>query len=268
MTSKFPFTDAARDLITGKKDEPWADAKIYGSYSDTQGLLYENAEVFATRTLLRIANLPFHYEERPNAEFISNNGKVPILRLNNENKITCGFDEIYELIVARKLSLTDGIPDSQMADFEAYMAVVDETLKHCEMWMCWCDDKIFNETTSIRYGSVYHFPLNYALPRLRRWEVKRYLSKIGWSNKTLDEVVGIARNCFQTLSTKLGNNKYFFGDSPTQLDALVFGHIYCLLTTTLPNNHLMKQLDEFKNLEAFSLRIDAKYHKSKTFALS
>ncbi|CEF70302.1 Metaxin-2 [Strongyloides ratti] len=253
----------AEECSPGKSDTQWIDAKIYGPYSSTQGLLYENAEVSATKTLLRMGNLPFHYEERPNVEFMSNNERIPILRLNNDNKIICGFNAVYNLMASRGLSLCDNIADNQMVDLEAYIAVIEETLRHVEIWMCWMDDNIYHRTTAKRYGSVYRWPLNNILPYLQRKKMKQYLSSIGWGDKTVDEIIHIAENCFHSLSSKLGNNTFFFGDSPTHLDALVFGHLFSITTTLLPNNKLACLIGKFKNLERFSTNIHDNYHKNK-----
>ena len=48
---------------------------------------------------------------------------------------------------------------------------------------------------------------------------------------------------------------------PTELDALVFGHLYTLLTTKLPDNRLAETVKRFDNLVRFCDTID------KTFFL-
>uniref|UniRef100_A0A0K0EIR5 GST C-terminal domain-containing protein n=1 Tax=Strongyloides stercoralis TaxID=6248 RepID=A0A0K0EIR5_STRER len=253
----------AEEYLSKDSSKPWTDAKLYGPYSGTQGLLYENAEVSATKTLLRMGNLPFHYEERPNVEFMSSNEQIPILRLNNDNQIICGFNAIHTFMEKRGIGLCDNVADNQMADLEAYIALVEETLRHVEIWMCWMEESIYHETTARRYGSVYCWPLNVMLPYLRRKKIKEYLSSIGWGDKSVKEVIDIAENCFQSLSAKLGNNKYFFGDSPTHLDALVFGHLFSITTTLLPNNQLGYLIGKFKNLKNFCMNIHDNYHKNK-----
>ena len=43
---------------------------------------------------------------------------------------------------------------------------------------------------------------------------------------------------FRALSERLDSSHYFFGNRPTELDALVFGHVFSILTTPLPENRL------------------------------
>ena len=42
----------------------------------------------------------------------------------------------------------------------------------------------------------------------------------------------------RALSERLDSSHYFFGNRPTELDALVFGHVFSILTTPLPENRL------------------------------
>ncbi|PIO53037.1 hypothetical protein TELCIR_25647, partial [Teladorsagia circumcincta] len=46
-----------------------------------QALLYEYAECLAAQAFLRIAHLSYSVKQRPNAEFISPTGKVPLLKV-------------------------------------------------------------------------------------------------------------------------------------------------------------------------------------------
>ena len=46
---------------------------------------------------------------------------------------------------------------------------------------------------------------------------------------------------------------------PTELDALVFGHLYTLLTTKLPDNRLAETVKSFDNLVQFCETIDMTY---------
>ena len=51
------------------------------------------------------------------------------------------------------------------------------------------------------------------------------------------------------------------GGSPTELDAMVFGHLFTLLTTSLPEGHFAEIVQQFPNLTAFCRKIDEKYFK-------
>lgn len=54
---------------------------------------------------------------------------------------------------------------------------------------------------------------------------------------------------------------FLFIYRPTELDALVFGHLFSIFTMTLPNNVLAVTINQFKNLTKFCKNIEEKYFK-------
>lgn len=50
---------------------------------------------------------------------------------------------------------------------------------------------------------------------------------------------------------------------PTELDAVVFGHLYTILTTSLPVSRFAEVIRDYKNLTDFCQRIDQKYFKDR-----
>ncbi|XP_016121282.1 metaxin-3-like, partial [Sinocyclocheilus grahami] len=60
-----------------------------------------------------------------------------------------------------------------------------------------------------------------------------------------------AKECLNLLSHRLGNFHFFFGDTPTSLDAFVFGHIAPLIKAPIPSGQLQKHLNQLDNLCQF-----------------
>lgn len=57
---------------------------------------------------------------------------------------------------------------------------------------------------------------------------------------------------------------FFFFFSPTELDALVFGHIFTILTTPLPNNNLQQLIkNNFQTLVDLCFRIEKDFFGKK-----
>ena len=46
---------------------------------------------------------------------------------------------------------------------------------------------------------------------------------------------------------------------PTELDALVFGHLFTIITTKLPDNRLAESVKSFDNLVQFCKQIDRQF---------
>ena len=55
-----------------------------------------------------------------------------------------------------------------------------------------------------------------------------------------------------------------FSCRPTELDAVVYGHLFTIITTTLPVDTVAKVVENFPNLVRFCQDIDDKYFKDQT----
>eukprot|EP00091_Calanus_sinicus_P009924 TRINITY_DN23047_c0_g1_i1.p1 TRINITY_DN23047_c0_g1~~TRINITY_DN23047_c0_g1_i1.p1 ORF type:complete len:106 (+),score=32.15 TRINITY_DN23047_c0_g1_i1:155-472(+) len=81
----------------------------------------------------------------------------------------------------------------------------------------------------------------------------------GWDQQTLEDVYAEIETCCRALSERLDNSPYFFGSKPTELDALVFGHVFSILTTPLPDNRLKVIVQQFGNLSKLCEMIERDY---------
>lgn len=76
--------------------------------------------------------------------------------------------------------------------------------------MTWNHELTYKELTKPRYSSVYPFPLNYLATYYKRYEMLSHLDVLDWKKKTLDEVFKEVEKICESLSTFLGDKKYFF----------------------------------------------------------
>ncbi|XP_070332089.1 metaxin-2 isoform X3 [Odocoileus virginianus] len=232
---------------------------------------------------LQMCNLPIKVVCRANAEYMSPSGKVPFIHVGNQ--VVSELGPIVQFVKAKGHSLSDGLDEVQKAEMKAYMELVNNMLLTAELYLQWCDDATVGEITLARYGSPYPWPLNHILAYQKQWEVKRKMKAIGWGNKTLDQVLEDVDQCCQALSQRLGTQPYFFNKHlniwkftvhvlsksglenfehyftimPTELDALVFGHLYTILTTQMTNDELSEKVKNYSNLLAFCRRIEQHY---------
>ncbi|XP_016408552.1 metaxin-2-like [Sinocyclocheilus rhinocerous] len=130
-----------------------------------------------------------------------------------------------------------------------------------DLYIQWCDDYTATEISRPRYSSPYSWPLNHILAYQKQWEVRRKMNAIGWSGKSLEQVYEDVSQCCQALSQRLGTQPYFFNKQPTELDALVFGHLFTILTTQLTNDELAEKVKSYTNLLSFCHRIEQAYFK-------
>lgn len=197
-----------------------------------------------------------------NAEFMAPSGKrtkLPVVQIGAF--LAAEFEPIINLFEHKKMSLTENFKSEDKDDLVTYMSLVDTILTNSELYISWCDDVVLNEITKKRNGSVYPFPLNIIQNFRKRRAVLKQLSFYEWKNLTFEEVVDKIDKLCQTLVLKLEEKEYFFGDSPTELDALVFGHFFCIFTMELPTSvSLLKEIiNKYNLLTQFCARIEKKY---------
>ncbi|XP_051040401.1 metaxin-2 isoform X3 [Phodopus roborovskii] len=211
--------------------EPWPEnATLYQQLRGEQILLSDNAASLAVQAFLQMCNLPVKVVCRANAEYMSPSGKVPFIHVGNQ--VVSELGPIVQFVKAK-------------------------------LYLQWCDEATVGEITHARYGSPYPWPLNHILAYQKQWEVKRKMKAIGWGNKTLDQVLEDVDQCCQALSQRLGTQPYFFNKQPTELDALVFGHLYTILTTQLTSDELSEKVKNYSNLLAFCRRIEQHYFEDR-----
>lgn len=241
-------------------EEPWPDdAKIYQPIEMTQILLPESASCLSVQAFLRMCSLQFEVIMAKNAEHMSPLGRVPFLKCGNF--VVAGMDRIVAFVNTKGISISQHLDGAQKADMRAYMSLISVVLVNAELYITWCHDTTLQEVTKPRFMSAYPWPINHVLYWKKKSIMKLKLAPYQWADKNIEEIYGEVSSCCHALSERLGKQQYFFGDRPTELDALVFGHLYTLLTTPLPDNGLATIVKEFKNLLQLCQRIEKEYFR-------
>ncbi|CAI4226180.1 unnamed protein product [Auanema sp. JU1783] len=251
-------TDLVNELSLTAETK-WEDVSLFTPYLHDQALLYEFADCLAAQTFLRMAQLPYSVKQRPNAEFISSTGHIPFLK--TQKLLVSGFSNIVEFVSRKGVSLSSDLQETQIAEMRAQMAVIDHLLRNVEIYLVWKHDETYRSVTKARYGSVYYWPLSYVLPTFRRRDMLTKLQDAEWRDKTMEEVVEQSEKAFRSLSFQLGTNPFLFGDSPTEADALMFGHLFTILTVRLPAMDVFNLLKKFPNLIEFTQRVNRDFFK-------
>lgn len=242
--------------------ERWPeDVRLFQPYQAEQVTFPDYAACLSVKTYLHMCGLKFTTELRVNAEAMSPSGKVPFIQIGPF--LVSEMEPIIACVNTRGFQLSTSLTDVQKSELKAYMCLIGNTLVNAEHYLAWVDHAVSNEVTKPRYGSMFKWPLNQIIPWQKQREVKARLSSLGWTKKTFEEVFEEVHTCCQALSERLDKQMFFFGDKPTELDALVFGHLFTLLTTDLPNNEFARIIERFTNLKNFCERVDKKYFKDR-----
>uniref|UniRef100_UPI00358F9DE0 metaxin-2-like n=1 Tax=Myxine glutinosa TaxID=7769 RepID=UPI00358F9DE0 len=236
--------------------EPWPEnASLYQLPTD-QILLSDAASCLAVQTFLKMCNLPVLVVYRTNAESMSPSGEVPFIHAGNH--VVSELGPIVQFVRAKGHSLSESLDEQEKAEMKAYMELVNSSLLTAEMCILWCDKNVSSLISRPRYGSPFPFPLDIILARQKQREIVRRMKAVDWAEKTREQIHDEVDQSCRALSQRLGNHKYFF-ESPTELDALVFGHLYSLLTTDIPGYSIPEIIRNYPNLTNFCKNIDAHY---------
>ncbi|GFO09458.1 metaxin-2 [Plakobranchus ocellatus] len=238
--------------------QPWPeDVILYQQYQVEQITLPDYSQCLAVEAFLRMSGLLFRVEQRTNAADMSPTGKVPFIQVGSQ--LIAEFEPVAAFVASKGFGLSKDLPEESVAEMRAYISMLDNILSNAEHYVAWLVPEVVAEVTKPRYGCAYPWPLNWLLPWLRQREVRNFLTVKDWASKSLEEVVAEVKTCFRALSEKLGKNKYFLGTSPTELDAVVFGHLYTLQMTKLPGSPFCAVTKEYENLINFTKRIESTF---------
>ncbi|XP_016360500.1 metaxin-1-like [Sinocyclocheilus anshuiensis] len=142
------------------------------------------------------------------------------------------------------------------------------TQTHTQIYTLWIDSKNYVDVTRCWYAENISFPLNFLLPnrmhgqQLEKLRLVRGDPVLEPGEQLEKELYRDAFECMTLLSQRLGSQKFFFGDSPSSLDAYVFAHLAPLLKIKLPNGKLQQHLNSLNNLQQYCTNILALYFPS------
>ncbi|KAM9309232.1 metaxin-1a isoform 1-T1 [Pholidichthys leucotaenia] len=187
-------------------------------------------------------------------------GSLPSLRTNQKETLSRPSDIIIHLR-KQKYNADFDLSAKEGADSLAFISLMEEKLVPAMIYTFWVEPKNYVDVTRRWYAEHMPFPLNFFLPgRMQRQQLEKLRLLRGdellEAGEELEkELYHDATECMNLLSQRLGSQKFFFGDSPSSLDAYVFGHLAPILKTKLPNGRLQQHLKCLDNLSGFCTNI-------------
>ncbi|XP_028566211.1 metaxin-1 [Podarcis muralis] len=216
------------------------------------GLPSVDPDCLAVLTYARFTGAPLKVHKITNP-WRSPSGTLPALKTKDEGIIS-DTQQIITHLRKQKFNADYDLSARQGADTLAFVSLLQEKLLPVLIHTFWVDAKNYVEHTRKWYGEAIPFPLNFFLPgRMQKRQLERLQMVCG--ENCLDneeelekELYREARECLTLLSQRLGRQKFFFGDSPASLDAIVFSHLAPLLKAKLPNGKFQQHLKSLPNL--------------------
>uniref|UniRef100_A0A3P9JHG0 Metaxin n=1 Tax=Oryzias latipes TaxID=8090 RepID=A0A3P9JHG0_ORYLA len=190
----------------------------------------------------------------------SPSGSLPAFRTSQKETLSRTSDIIIHLR-KQKFNADYDLSAKEGADSLAFISLMDEKLKPALIYTFWIEPKNYVDVTRRWFAEHLPFPLNFFLPgrmqsqQLEKLRLLQGDERLEAGEELEKELYRDATECLNLLSQRLGSQKFFFGDSPSSLDAYVFGHLAPILRCKLPNGKLQQHLKSLDNLANFCSNI-------------
>uniref|UniRef100_A0A7E4W2J1 Metaxin n=1 Tax=Panagrellus redivivus TaxID=6233 RepID=A0A7E4W2J1_PANRE len=214
------------------------------------GLLSIDTTCLQAMVAAKIAAAPVRFKFSTNSKE-SPSGELPALFHGRD--VCTTFEEIADHLRNTKGDLQDVVLDGdltqvQRSDFLSYASYLRTQLYPALLQTMWVDNSNYSTVTQYWFTSKMSFPWNMWYVESRRQFAKDYLATI---DRTEGDILKDALKVLNNLSAKLGDSKYFTGDKPCSLDALIFGYLAPLLKFPFPNDRIQIHLASLPNLARF-----------------
>ncbi|NXU59100.1 MTX3 protein, partial [Turnix velox] len=182
-------------------------------------------------------------------------GDIPVLI--SEDIVISQPAKILNFLRKQKYNADYGLSAKQGADTLAYIALLEEKLLPALLHTFWVEAENYCSVTKPWFASSIAFPLSLYLPgKMSREALNRILlTRGGPPPYSLSEVEAQiyrdAKECLNLLSKSLGTSQFFFGHTPSTLDAFVFGFLAPIYKVCFPRLQLQEHLKQLPNLCRF-----------------
>ncbi|XP_035999524.1 metaxin-3 isoform X3 [Fundulus heteroclitus] len=173
------------------------------------------------------------------------------------DSVVQGPTQILNFLRKRRLNADYELTARQGADTMAYIALLEEKLRPALLHTFWVDAENYSNLTRPWFACRSPFPLNFFIPsRLASVALAHILVTKGEGllhriSEVEGKIYSDAKECLNLLSYRLGTANYFFDNSPTSLDAFVFGFLAPLHKADLASSPLQSHLRQLDNLTRF-----------------
>uniref|UniRef100_A0A6J0TX61 Metaxin n=1 Tax=Pogona vitticeps TaxID=103695 RepID=A0A6J0TX61_9SAUR len=250
-------------VVPGRKPEKMAAPLELYCWASGWGLPTVDPDCLTVLTYARFTGAPLKVHKITNP-WRSPSGTLPALK-SKDDGIISEPQQIITHLRKQKFNADYDLSARQGADTLAFVSLLQEKLLPALIHTFWVDAKNYVEHTRKWYAEAIPFPLNFFLPgRMQKKQLERLKTVCGEdcleNEEELEkELYREARECLTLLSQRLGRQKFFFGDSPASLDAVVFSHLAPLLKAKLPNPKLQQHLKSLPNLCNYCMSILSLY---------
>jgi len=236
-------------------------------WSDDWGIASIDPECLKILAFAKFSGAPVN-QKNTNNPFWTPSGDLPVFR--HGDVVLTDFASVSKYLLSCKYSADYNLAAKQIAEANAFVNLMNEALLPALKYVMWVDAKNHIEMTRPWYGKHLPFPLGLYYPnKFEKDAIKLVESlhgydhhehiEIGNNSEVETRIYKAAQECITILSNRLGDCHYMFGNSPSSLDAAMYGYLGPLLKAPFPNNTLQNYLKNCSNLVKFVVRISQNY---------
>jgi glutathione S-transferase len=161
---------------------------------------------------------------------------------------------IIEMLERESKAPLDGfLKPEQRAESNAYRRMVEFHLANILISFRWVPDEGWNQFSRQIFAGA-PAPIRLAIGGIMRRSTTGRLKKMGIARHSLDELTAFAKADLESLSLRLGDRPFFFGDKPSTLDITVYSVLGNILYDGV-EKPLVAAVRAFPNLVAHTSRV-------------
>lgn len=212
----------------------------------------------ATVTTLASFILNAHFKVKPCLPWQTCNGQLP--QIDNDESLSCGLSQIITFFSDEGFDVDSHLTAEQEADKLAFISLLEQHLKPAILYALWCDHENYNQVTRPAYAKLCGFPRNIWYPASMRHKAEQMILQGATlrENQQMSDyrrsIYAKARACMNVIDGQLGKAKkakgaYFFGASPSTIDAVIHGYLSVLSAYPLKSAELKNHFFSCTNLK-------------------
>lgn len=197
--------------------------------------------------------------------FRSPTGQLPVFKCSEGS--FSDFSQVTTFLRKQNYSCDYELSAKQCSEVVAYENLLMEKLYPALMYLWWVEPKSYYDVIHKWFFSSIPFPYKFWYPGKFHKGHTDLISSIfddSSDTQTIEtELHKQAQECLTMLSNRLGDREYFFGRSPSTIDAVVFSYLALLLKVDLKVQVLQNHIKACPNLSRYVTKAIQRFFPSE-----
>lgn len=188
-----------------------------------------NASPFAIKALilLRVAGIDFEIENKTPMD--GPKGKIPFITKSDGSVLGDSYFIMKYLERDHGIDFNVGLSASQKAQSLLIQRMCDEHLYWIVVYYRWCIDQNFEKGPAHFFDQIPQ-PMQDKIREERKSGIRALIQGMGLGRHSESEILEIAKDDIDAISTLLGGNDFILGSTPCAADASLYSHLACMET--------------------------------------